>query len=55
MEYISLGCISMLVSRLCLGAMMFGQRTTENDAAAIINYAIEQGINFIETSKGVAL
>jgi aryl-alcohol dehydrogenase-like predicted oxidoreductase len=50
-EYISLGRTGMMVSRLCLGAMMFGQRTTEDDATEIINYALEQGINFIDTSN----
>jgi aryl-alcohol dehydrogenase-like predicted oxidoreductase len=51
MEYISLGRTGMMVSRLCLGAMMFGQRTNESDSAEIINYAIDQGINFIDTSN----
>jgi aryl-alcohol dehydrogenase-like predicted oxidoreductase len=41
----------MQVSRLCLGAMMFGQRTSESDSAQIINYALDQGINFIDTSN----
>lgn len=51
MKYISLGRTGMQVSRLCLGAMMFGQRTVERDAAEIIHYAIDQGINFIDTSN----
>lgn len=51
MEYVSLGRTGMMVSRLCLGAMMFGQRTNESDSEKIINYAIEQGINFIDTSN----
>jgi aryl-alcohol dehydrogenase-like predicted oxidoreductase len=51
MEYVSLGRTGMMVSRLCLGAMMFGQRTSESDSAEIIDYAIEQGVNFIDTSN----
>jgi aryl-alcohol dehydrogenase-like predicted oxidoreductase len=51
MEYTSLGRTGMMVSRLCLGAMMFGQRTTESDSHQIIDYAIGQGVNFIDTSN----
>lgn len=51
MDYVSLGRTGMMVSRLCLGAMMFGQRTTESDSHEIIDYAIGQGVNFIDTSN----
>lgn len=40
MDYISLGRTGMQVSRLCLGAMMFGQRTDEASSAEIIEYAL---------------
>lgn len=51
MDYTSLGRTGMQVSRLCLGAMMFGQRTTEADSAEIIHYALDHGINFIDTAN----
>jgi aryl-alcohol dehydrogenase-like predicted oxidoreductase len=51
MQYTSLGRTGVQVSRLCLGAMMFGQRTNETDAAQMIDYALAQGVNFIDTSN----
>ena len=50
MQYLNLGRSGLRVSRLCLGAMMFGGRTQENDALAIIERAREQGVNFIDTA-----
>jgi aryl-alcohol dehydrogenase-like predicted oxidoreductase len=38
------------VSRLCLGTMMFGDQTTEADAASIVAHAHEHGVNFIDTA-----
>jgi aryl-alcohol dehydrogenase-like predicted oxidoreductase len=51
MEYRSLGRTGAMVSALCLGAMNFGGPTGEEESAAIINYALEQGINFIDTAN----
>ncbi len=51
MEYRSLGRTGVKVSPLCLGTMNFGGRTDEEEAAAIIDFAIEQGINFIDTAN----
>ncbi|GIS66166.1 MAG: hypothetical protein CM1200mP4_5140 [Rhodospirillaceae bacterium] len=38
------------VSRLCLGAMMFGDQTSEKNSANIVSAAKEAGINFIDTA-----
>ncbi|XOV86536.1 MAG: aldo/keto reductase [Pseudomonadota bacterium] len=46
-----LGRTGTRVSNLCLGAMMFGMRTEPDDAYAIIDRAIERGINFIDTAN----
>ncbi len=46
-----LGRTGTRVSNLCLGAMMFGMRTEADDAYAIIDRAIERGINFIDTAN----
>ena len=49
MNYRTLGRSGLSVSSLCLGAMMFGDRTTEADSVEIIAAARDAGINFIDT------
>jgi aryl-alcohol dehydrogenase-like predicted oxidoreductase len=51
MEYRSLGRTGVKVSPLCLGAMNFGSPTDEKESFAIINRALEAGINFIDTAN----
>jgi aryl-alcohol dehydrogenase-like predicted oxidoreductase len=51
MEYRSLGRTGVMVSPLCLGAMNFGNPTSKEDSLAIINRALEAGINFIDTAN----
>ena len=51
MEYVSLGRTGLKVSRLCLGTMNFGPRTTEPDSFAIMDRALELGINFFDTAN----
>ncbi|MGD2116806.1 MAG: aldo/keto reductase [Chromatiales bacterium] len=51
MQYISLGDSSLKVSRICLGTMTFGQQNDERQAFEQLDYAIEQGINFIDTAE----
>src|SRR4051812_9591621 len=48
--YENLGRSGLRVSRLCLGTMMFGGATDEQEAARIIDDAHEHGINFIDTA-----
>ena len=52
MDYRSLGPTGMMVSPLCLGAMMFGPWGEPDHAAgtAIIHRALDAGINFIDTA-----
>jgi hypothetical protein len=50
MQYRNLGRSGLSVSSLCLGAMMFGDRTTEADSVEIIAAARDAGINFIDTA-----
>jgi aryl-alcohol dehydrogenase-like predicted oxidoreductase len=40
-----------MVSPLCLGAMNFGGPTSEDESIAIINRALDAGINFIDTAN----
>ncbi|MFO7633323.1 MAG: aldo/keto reductase [Caldilinea sp.] len=51
MQYRSLGRTGVLVSPLCLGAMNFGGPTEETESIAIINRALDGGINFIDTAN----
>src|ERR671916_2332785 len=50
-EYRNLGRTGVKVSELCLGCMMFGGRTGEEDSADIIDRAIDAGINFLDTAN----
>ncbi len=51
MQYRKLGRTDINVSTLCLGTMTYGQQNTEADAHAQLDYAIERGINFIDTAE----
>ncbi len=51
MEYTRLGRTGLRVSRLCLGTMNFGPRTSEADSFAIMDRALELGINFFDTAN----
>lgn len=46
-----LGRTGVRVSNLCLGAMTFGARTSPEDSYAIVDRALERGINFIDTAN----
>ncbi len=51
MEYSNLGRTGLSVSRLCLGTMNFGPQTSEADSHAIMDRALELGINFFDTAN----
>ncbi|MCG8459834.1 MAG: aldo/keto reductase, partial [Holophagales bacterium] len=53
LEYVNLGESGVKVSRLCLGAMMFGAwgNTDHDDCVRIIHRALDGGINFIDTAN----
>lgn len=51
MKYTNLGRSGLSVSRLCLGTMNFGWTTEEPDAHAIMDSALERGINFFDTAN----
>ena len=50
MEYRHLGRTGLKVSPLCLGTMNFGPETSEPDSYAIMDAALERGINFFDTA-----
>jgi aryl-alcohol dehydrogenase-like predicted oxidoreductase len=51
MEYRSLGRTGVQVSPLCLGGMLFGEQTTEAEAYAIMDCALDAGLNFVDTAN----
>jgi aryl-alcohol dehydrogenase-like predicted oxidoreductase len=51
MEFTQLGRTGLKVSRLCLGTMNFGPLTNEADSFAIMDKALDLGINFFDTAN----
>jgi aryl-alcohol dehydrogenase-like predicted oxidoreductase len=51
MEYTHLGRSGLTVSRLCLGTMNFGPETSEEDSHAIMDRAVDAGVNFFDTAN----
>ncbi|MEG3627410.1 aldo/keto reductase [Streptomyces poriticola] len=51
MEYTQLGRTGLKVSRLVLGTMNFGPQTDEPDSHAIMDAALDAGINFLDTAN----
>ncbi len=49
-QYKRLGKHGVVVSNICLGTMNFGPRTSEKDSFAIMDRALELGINFFDTA-----
>lgn len=52
MQYANLGRTGLRVSRFCLGTMNFGHQTTESDAFAIMDRAVELGNSFLFPGPG---
>ena len=51
MQYVQLGRSGVKVSRLCLGTMNFGPETTEAESFAIMDRAVDLGLNFFDTAN----
>lgn len=51
MEKIKLGNSDLHVSKICLGTMTFGEQNTEAEGHSQLDYALERGINFIDTAE----
>lgn len=54
MDYRTLGSSGLKVSPLCLGTMMFADRTDEAEAARILGSARDAGVNFVDTADQYA-
>lgn len=51
MEYRKLGKTDIDVSKICLGTMTFGEQNTEAQAFEQLDYALENGVNFIDCAE----
>jgi len=51
MQTVALGTSQLQVSKICLGTMTFGEQNSESEAHAQLDYALERGINFIDTAE----
>lgn len=51
MEYRRLGHTSIDVSVICLGTMTFGEQNTEAEAHQQLDFALDHGVNFLDTAE----
>ena len=51
MKYTQLGDTDITVSRVCLGSMTWGKQNTEAEGQQQLDFAVNQGINFIDTAE----
>ncbi len=51
MKYTKISQTDLLVSRICLGTMTFGEQNTEKDAFDQLDYSVANGVNFIDTAE----
>lgn len=51
MNYTTLPNTSVKISKICLGTMTFGNQNSEAEAHSQLDYALERGINFIDTAE----
>ena len=55
MNTIPLGRSELRITPICLGTMTFGEQVSEADAHAILDRAVERGVNFIDTAEMYAV
>lgn len=51
MQYTNLPNTDIKVSKICLGTMTFGRQNTEAEGHSQIDFALDKGINFIDTAE----
>ena len=51
MEFRKLGRTDIKVTSVCLGTMTWGEQNTEDEAHEQLDYALDRGINFIDTAE----
>jgi aryl-alcohol dehydrogenase-like predicted oxidoreductase len=55
MEYRKLGTTDIDISLICLGTMTWGEQNSQADAHRQLDYAIDHGVNFIDTAELYAI
>lgn len=55
MQYNTLGTSDLTVSRICLGTMTYGEQNTEQEGHEQLDFALSQGVNFIDTAELYAI
>lgn len=55
MNPVRLGRSDLMVSPICLGTMTFGEQVSQRDAFAIMDRALERGVNFWDTAEMYAV
>ena len=55
MNTLPLGRSDLRITPICLGTMTFGEQVNEPDAHAILDRAVERGVNFIDTAEMYAV
>lgn len=51
MKYTTLGTTDIKVSKICLGTMTYGEQNTEAEAHEQLDYAVDKGVNFVDTAE----
>jgi aryl-alcohol dehydrogenase-like predicted oxidoreductase len=55
MKYTTLPNTDIIVSKICLGTMTFGNQNTEQQAHEQMDYALTEGVNFFDTAEMYAV
>lgn len=55
MDYNTLGQTDIKVSKICLGTMTYGEQNTEAEGHQQLDYAVDNGVNFIDTAELYAI
>ncbi|MDW3138660.1 aldo/keto reductase, partial [Vibrio sp. 1288] len=51
MQYTKLPHSSLEISKICLGTMTFGEQNIEQEAFEQLDFAVDHGVNFIDTAE----
>ena len=51
MQQVSVSETDLELSKVCLGTMTFGSQVAEADAARMVDFALDRGVNFIDTAN----
>jgi len=51
MKYTKLSNTEIKVSKICLGTMTFGEQNTEKEGHEQLDYALDNGVNFVDTAE----